>query len=322
MRHVALVAVVDGLHDLAPEELCLQFRHLPVGFHFEIAVQTAAIDELHNEEDLLVRLESFVQLRDVRMVQLFHYFHLSLHALPPVRLHEFDLFVDLDGDLLVEHLVETESHDCVGSLSDPLADEVIVQVLDCAVGSAEFNNFLIWLPLTFINLGLVQWMSIEDFAGVVCSELLNHSLLLRLQGVAESVHISGLNCGSFWHDQGAVCIILLVLLRRRRSHVRNVRHVLRPIQFVRGQDFEVSRLAHGSDARQQPLDFAIVLLDDNVVLPCADIFIHCQAATRLVGGFAFLCCLVDRLWLLGHSVPLVVLQVVKLDLPEIRTICI
>ena len=53
------MAVVNRLHDLTPEELCLELRHLPVGLHFQIAVKTSSIDVLHDEEDLLVRLKDF-----------------------------------------------------------------------------------------------------------------------------------------------------------------------------------------------------------------------------------------------------------------------
>ena len=68
MSYIALMAVVDGLHDLAPNELGLEFRHLPVGLHLEVPVQAAAVYKLHDEEDLLVRLEHLIQLRNVLVV--------------------------------------------------------------------------------------------------------------------------------------------------------------------------------------------------------------------------------------------------------------
>ena len=68
VSYIALVAVVNGLDDLAPKELGLHLGHLAVRFHFEVAVQTATVDVLHDEEDLFVALENFKELGDVLMV--------------------------------------------------------------------------------------------------------------------------------------------------------------------------------------------------------------------------------------------------------------
>lgn len=87
MGHIALMAVMNGLNDLAPEEFGLKLWHLPIGLHFEISVQTASIDELHDQKNLLVRLKCLVQLCDVRMIQLFHNFHLAFDAFPAIRFH-------------------------------------------------------------------------------------------------------------------------------------------------------------------------------------------------------------------------------------------
>ena len=54
MCYITLMAVVDSLDDLAPQELRLELWHLPIRFHLKIAVETAAIDILHNEEHLLM----------------------------------------------------------------------------------------------------------------------------------------------------------------------------------------------------------------------------------------------------------------------------
>lgn len=62
------MTVVDCLDDLAPEELSLKLLHLSIRLHLEVSMQTVSIDVLHNEEDLLFRLEDFKQLRDVLMV--------------------------------------------------------------------------------------------------------------------------------------------------------------------------------------------------------------------------------------------------------------
>ena len=126
MSYITLVTVVDRLNDLTPDELGLELGHLPVGLHLEVTVQAAAVHELHDEEDLLVRLEHLVQLRDVLVVQLLHNLHLSLDAFASVGFHQFCLLIDLDGDLLVERAVQAQTYHSVGTLTDPLSDEVVV----------------------------------------------------------------------------------------------------------------------------------------------------------------------------------------------------
>ena len=87
MSYIALVAIVNRLDDLAPEEFCLKFGHLAIGFHFEITVQTASIDEFHDEENLLGRLKYLEKLCNMLMVKLLHDFHFTFDTFPPVRLH-------------------------------------------------------------------------------------------------------------------------------------------------------------------------------------------------------------------------------------------
>ena len=77
MRNVPLMAKVNRLNYLGPQELRLQFRHLSIGLHLEVPVQTATVNVLHNYENLLVRLKGFIKFGYVRMVELLHNFHLS-----------------------------------------------------------------------------------------------------------------------------------------------------------------------------------------------------------------------------------------------------
>ena len=154
------MTVVDSLNNLAPKEFGLEFRHLPVWLCLEVAMQTATIDELHNQENLLMGLKGFVKLSNVGVVQLLHNLHFSLDTLSPVGLHQFDLLVYFDSDLLVEHLVETEAHHSVSSLAKPLADEVVVEVLNRTVRRAELNLTRVWLTFVFVHLRLVQGVSI------------------------------------------------------------------------------------------------------------------------------------------------------------------
>ena len=161
------MAVMDALYNLSPEELGFEFWHLSIGLHLEVAVEAASVDELHYQEDLLVRFESLVELGDVRMVQLLHDLHFALDALAPIGFHQLELLVYFDSNLLIEHFVEAEAYDGVGTLPDALAYEVVVQVLYRAIGGAEFDHLLIRLSLALVHLGLVEWVSIVDFASPV-----------------------------------------------------------------------------------------------------------------------------------------------------------
>ena len=128
--YIPLMTIVDGLHNLSPEELRFELRHLPIRLHLQIPMQAATVDKLHDQKDLLVRLKGFVELGNVLMIELLHDFHFSLDALSSVGLHQLDLLVDLDGDLLIQHFVETKADNSVSSLAKTLTDEIVVEVLD------------------------------------------------------------------------------------------------------------------------------------------------------------------------------------------------
>lgn len=66
--HIALVAVVDTLDHLTPQKFGLEFGHLSVRLHLEVAMKRASVDVLHEEEDLLVRLEGLIKLTNIRVV--------------------------------------------------------------------------------------------------------------------------------------------------------------------------------------------------------------------------------------------------------------
>mgnify|MGYP006110234909 CR=1 FL=1 len=145
MCDISLVEVVDAEDDLLPEVFGLYFRHLSIWLTLEVAVQRAAIDVFHYQEDLLVRLERLIELREALMIDLLHDLYFSLHTFPPIWLQQFEFLVNLDSNLLIEYLVEADSHDRVRTLTDPLADDVIVDVLDMTALSAELMLLLLAL---------------------------------------------------------------------------------------------------------------------------------------------------------------------------------
>jgi hypothetical protein len=132
------MTVVDALHYLPPQELRFQLWHLTIRFHLEVAVQAATVDILHDQEDLLRRLECFVQLCDVWVIKFLHDLHLALDAFLAIWLDQFDFLVNLHCDLLVKLFVKPEPHNCIGSLADSFADDVAFNVVIRSIGCAKF----------------------------------------------------------------------------------------------------------------------------------------------------------------------------------------
>jgi len=92
---------VDSVNHLLPQEFSFNLSHLPIGLPFKVAMQRPSVDILHNEENLLVRLEGFVQLCEAFMVDFLHNLDFSLDALAAVGFEQLELIVDLHCDLLV-----------------------------------------------------------------------------------------------------------------------------------------------------------------------------------------------------------------------------
>ena len=137
--------------------------------------------------------------------------------------------------------MEAEAYDSVGTLPDALAYEVVVQVFYRAVGCAEFDHFLIRLSLALVHLGLVQWVSIVDFASPV---LQVSCRCLRLGLVSDRIHDSRCDLRRV-QDYGTFDIIfgLFKISSSPAAHSANIRHVLRPIHLVGVLSFQVARLS-------------------------------------------------------------------------------
>lgn len=162
MRDIPLVKVVYAKYNLLPQILGLDFCHLSIWLAFQVAVKGAAVDVFHDEEDLLVRLERFEELGEALMIDFLHNLDLPLDTLPAIGLQQFELLVDFDGDLLIQDFVKTDSDNGVGTLANPLADNVIVNIFDVAALGTE----LILLVLALLARGLVVLLLV--FLDMVC----------------------------------------------------------------------------------------------------------------------------------------------------------
>ncbi len=107
------------------------------------------------------------------MVKFFHNFHLTLHRLSAVWLHQLGFLVDLDRDFLVKWAMQSETNDGIGTLTDSLANKVVVKVLDWAIGCAKLilsglpifqilQNLVLRVPILFLgicSLSILFWRS-------------------------------------------------------------------------------------------------------------------------------------------------------------------
>ena len=126
--------------------------------------------------------------------------------------------------------MKAKAYDRVGALPDALTYEVVVKVLYSAIGSAELDHFLIWLSFALVHLGLVQRMSIVDFAGIVL-QMSCCSLWLCL--VSDRIHDSCLDLRRIKHYcTFNILFSLFEVFSSAAANSANVRHILRPIHFI------------------------------------------------------------------------------------------
>lgn len=123
------------------------------------------------------------------MVNLLHDLDLPLDALSPIRLKKFELLVYFDSDFLIKNLVKTDPDDRVRTLTDPLANDVIVNILNVAAFGAELILIIVALlsvrSITLRDLLLVLLDMVSE--GVRLRQVCMVQILLLLHNVL--VHV-------------------------------------------------------------------------------------------------------------------------------------
>lgn len=143
VSNISLVKVMNSKDHLLPQVLCFNLRHLTMWLPLQISMQRTTVDVFHDQEDLLVRLEGFVESSKGFMVDFFHDFDFSLDTLSTVWLEELVLLINFNCNLLIQKLVKTNSDNCVRSLPDSLADDIVINIFNCATFSAK----LVWFSI-------------------------------------------------------------------------------------------------------------------------------------------------------------------------------
>lgn len=83
-------------------------------------------DVLHHQYHIFRCVNHFIQPYNVKVRHFFQEFDFSFDTFPAVRVHQLILFVNFEGDFLVQSFVEANTHDSVGSLPYLLPYDVIV----------------------------------------------------------------------------------------------------------------------------------------------------------------------------------------------------
>ena len=101
MGDISLMAIIESRHYLLEKKFSLSFVHLPIWLGLQVAMQRPSTHKLHNKEDLLVSIESLIELCYSFVIKSLHNFDLSFDTLSSVRLKQLKLFIDFESNLLV-----------------------------------------------------------------------------------------------------------------------------------------------------------------------------------------------------------------------------
>jgi len=127
MTHTLTVTILQRTYHLSIYPPRIVLIHPPIRLRLEKPVRGPPSHVLHDENDLIFGLYCLVKLRDVRVVEALHELDLAADGLLPLDLLHLLFQVDLQSDFLVRLFVHTDVDDRVGSLTDLLPDDIVVQ---------------------------------------------------------------------------------------------------------------------------------------------------------------------------------------------------
>ena len=101
------------------------------------------LNVLEDQDNLILRLNGFIQNGNMRVIKPLHEPNFSSYGLLPLNIFDPFFFIDFEGHLLIQFLVHSNFDDGVSSLADLLANDVVGQ----AVLVGKNNLFLLLLGL-------------------------------------------------------------------------------------------------------------------------------------------------------------------------------
>lgn len=185
------MTVAKTFHDLLEYALGIPLLKSPVGLRLEVAMQGAVRNVLHDEDDVLARINYLVQLNDGMVSHLLHQLDFSLDTLTTVWLLKLVLLVNLHGDFLVRRAMKTDAHNSISSCTNLFSNDVVLEAALLAEdhGVVErVSSLLLWLIrcrlFRLLQVSRCEHLSLLLFLGLNLglrlSNLLRNSLFNRL----------------------------------------------------------------------------------------------------------------------------------------------
>ena len=127
MGNTPCMAILQSFQYLLENASRIPFLKSPLGLWLEIPMKRATSNIFHHQDHILRGINDLIKLNDVLVTHSFHQLDLSFHRSPAIWFLKFVLFVDLHCHLLVSRFVQTNSHNCICTLPDLFAYDVVIK---------------------------------------------------------------------------------------------------------------------------------------------------------------------------------------------------
>ena len=90
-------------------------------------MKTRTSHVLHNKDNVFGCVNDLVKADNILMFHLFHKFDLSLDRFSAIGVEQFILFVYFHSYFLISWFVQSNSYNCIGTLTNLFANDIIVK---------------------------------------------------------------------------------------------------------------------------------------------------------------------------------------------------
>lgn len=147
MGNAFLVEIFESACQLLDDRLALQLTKLLIRLLLEAMTEGYPRQVLHDNVEMVIRLDHVINLDDVRMVHYLQYFDFSFYGALPDCLFDFIFLIGLYRYLLVFWLVDSHSDRSVRPLADDLTDYVILFEFGCEVSLLRVQDLILFVEL-------------------------------------------------------------------------------------------------------------------------------------------------------------------------------
>ena len=160
------MTVLNALYYLPKYSWSIPFLQPSLTFAFQVAMQLSSSYILHDQYDIFLIINNFVELNDILVAHPLHQLNFSFHRPSPVWLLQLDLLVYFHSYLLISRLMETDSNDSICSRANWFTNDIVIQ----AVVSRKYHcvvQFITILVLIFFFIFLLIWCRLLNITLVV-----------------------------------------------------------------------------------------------------------------------------------------------------------